>query len=307
MEEEEERARTKSVAPSLILGFVLALVAMGLPMIGITVNLYLGALALSIAFALLAFGFWKWEKTANWETASRVNTLWVLGLIYFSLTGFQVFSQYKRDHPQPRPSEASSETARKPVGLPQQYPQFQERALPESSLSDKPATKTARIPKAILPAPRSSQPTQSVPPVAQQAPPTASSTPAPQQTVNAPNGIGSIGGTLINPQVNNFGKIIPPNRTILLARARIAIEDLQKAAGSKVQFRIVGGSDEINAFSNNLAGLFVEGKWILVPGSRTGQLSASDGQGHISHGEGVECGGVAGSKAFDAASVVSTI
>ncbi len=27
----------------------------------------------------------------------------------------------------------------------------------------------------------------------------------PSQIVNAPNGIGSIGGTLINPQVNNFG------------------------------------------------------------------------------------------------------
>jgi len=61
--EEKRNALERSLSPHLfILGFVLALVAMGLPMIGITVNLYLGALALSIAFALLAFGFWKWRK-----------------------------------------------------------------------------------------------------------------------------------------------------------------------------------------------------------------------------------------------------
>ena len=36
-------------------------------------------------------------------------------------------------------------------------------------------------------------------------PEAASAPPATQQTVNAPNGIGTIGGTLVNPQVNNFG------------------------------------------------------------------------------------------------------
>ena len=182
VEEETKRTNTKTVAPSLILGFFLALIAMGLPMIGLTVNLYLGALILSVAFALLAFGFWKWETTAEWGIASRVNTLWVLGIFYFSLIGFQIFSQYKKDHPQPRPSETSLEPHQTPNSLPKQNSQTQESQSKSVDNSAK-----------ILKATQSSQRTQSFPPTAQQAQSTPISVPVPQQTVYAPNGIGTIG------------------------------------------------------------------------------------------------------------------
>lgn len=82
----------------------------------------------------------------------------------------------------------------------------------------------------------------------------------------------------------------PPPRRIQMADAKKAIAILQKAADSKVQFRIVGGSEEINGFSKNLAGMFQEAHWEMVPGSRTGELSVSDGF-RTTHGEGIECGG----------------
>jgi hypothetical protein len=71
---------------------------MGLPMIGITVNLILGVVSLLAAFILLAYGFWHWEKARQWGDAARVNTLWGLGLVYVVLVGFQVYSQYQKDH-----------------------------------------------------------------------------------------------------------------------------------------------------------------------------------------------------------------
>jgi len=67
-------------------------------MIGITVNLYLGAIILLVAFILLAYGFWRWEKASRWGVRARVGTLCVLGIIYFNLFGFQIRSQYRRDH-----------------------------------------------------------------------------------------------------------------------------------------------------------------------------------------------------------------
>jgi hypothetical protein len=91
-----------AVAPSVILGFCLTLVAMGLPMIGVTINVYLGASILVVAFILLAYGLWHFEKARRWSEAARVSSLWILGIICFALVGAQVYSQYKRDHSSPR-------------------------------------------------------------------------------------------------------------------------------------------------------------------------------------------------------------
>jgi hypothetical protein len=87
-----------------------------------------------------------------------------------------------------------------------------------------------------------------------------------------------------------------------MANATRAIDILKRApAGSKVQFRIVGGSDEINKFSNNIAAIFQMGGWAFVPGSRTGTLISVDEKGRISHGEGIDCGGTANDPSFEAA------
>jgi len=148
-------------------------------------------------------------ENANGKLPSRVNTLWVFGLIYFSLTVFQLFSQYKRITPNRGLARQAQRRLESQLVTTANNPQFQERALPESSLSDKPATKARGIPKAILPA------------LGHPSPHSLSACGAagsvyrffnsgPQQTVNAPNGIGSIERTLINPQVNNFAKLYLP-------------------------------------------------------------------------------------------------
>jgi len=50
---------------------------------------------------------------------------------------------------------------------------------------------------------------------------------AQQQTVNAPNGIGTIGGTLVNPQVNNFGP--PPAHLTYTENVLTPLKDCQPA------------------------------------------------------------------------------
>jgi hypothetical protein len=92
-------APNRKIAASIIVGFILALLAMGLPMIGVTVNLWLGAFVLLGAFLLFAYGILGAETAKHWSKVSRVNTLWVLGLIYFGFVGFQIYSQYQKDHP----------------------------------------------------------------------------------------------------------------------------------------------------------------------------------------------------------------
>jgi hypothetical protein len=92
-------AGKRKVAPTILGGFILALLEMGLPMIGVSVNLLLGGFVLAAAFALFAWGLWNWETNHNYGRLPRAMTLLVVGLIYFGLMGFQINSQYKKDHP----------------------------------------------------------------------------------------------------------------------------------------------------------------------------------------------------------------
>jgi hypothetical protein len=99
----EESPKNKGVAPSIVIGFVLALIAMGLPMIGVAVNLYFGAGIFLAAFILLAYGFWRWERARRWSEAVRVSSLWILGILYFAIVGIQLFSQYRKDRTSTKP------------------------------------------------------------------------------------------------------------------------------------------------------------------------------------------------------------
>lgn len=109
----------------MVTGFIIALVAMGLPMIGITVSLYLGGAILLAAFLLLAYGFWKWEKAKRWGDAARVSTLWMLGIIYFALVGWQIFSQYRKGHPAPTLTAIKEMPASPQTTLPLANPNLQ--------------------------------------------------------------------------------------------------------------------------------------------------------------------------------------
>jgi hypothetical protein len=80
----------------VISGLVIGLLAMGLPMIGIAVNLRLGFVILGVAFILIAWGLWICG--VNWPRWLRVLNICLAALIYFVLIGFQMCEQYKKEH-----------------------------------------------------------------------------------------------------------------------------------------------------------------------------------------------------------------
>lgn len=149
-----------------IIGLFLGLIAIGLPLIGVTLNIYLGAIILAIAFVLLAYCFWQWEKTRSWGDAARASTLWTLGLIYFGLIGFQIWLQYHKAH-RAEPNESSLQQSAK-----SQPPRASGGPLPAPSItpqqsvspSEKPAKRHAQSkPKASTPRYSATPPTTSAP------------------------------------------------------------------------------------------------------------------------------------------------
>ena len=80
-------------------GLVLALIGIGLPMIGVTINLWLGFGILLIAFALIAWGCWIWEGRSPRRKLLRIVTTCIFAVVYFSLIGIQIRAQYRKDHP----------------------------------------------------------------------------------------------------------------------------------------------------------------------------------------------------------------
>jgi hypothetical protein len=74
----------KSAQIALVFGIVLALLPWGLGLIGVTVNLPLGAAILFIAFALCVYGFWiavskrgalRWSGIGSNEVRNRNRSL----------------------------------------------------------------------------------------------------------------------------------------------------------------------------------------------------------------------------------------
>ena len=82
----------------VIAGLVLGLLGIGLPMIGVTINLWLGFVILAIAFVLIAWGCWIWEREWPLRKVLRIITICAFAVVYFSLVGVQIRAQYKKDH-----------------------------------------------------------------------------------------------------------------------------------------------------------------------------------------------------------------
>ena len=131
----------KGLAPSVILGFVVALIAMGLPLIGIAVNVYLGAFILAMAFILLAYGFWQWEKARSWGDAARASTLWILGIAYSGSVGFQIWLQDHKAHQAGMTNRSTAELGPKPPpSIPTNSRPFATSTTPQQSTPlEKPA------------------------------------------------------------------------------------------------------------------------------------------------------------------------
>jgi hypothetical protein len=82
----------------IIAGLVLGLLGIGLPMIGVTINLWLGFSTLAVAFGLIAWGCWIWEGKLPRRKPLRILTICIIAGFYFTLVGIQIRAQYKKDH-----------------------------------------------------------------------------------------------------------------------------------------------------------------------------------------------------------------
>lgn len=160
----------------VLAGFIVALLAWGLPMIGVTINLWLGTIVLAIAFVLMVVGFWQWEKFSKWHKALRWITVIVGALVYFSLVGNQIHLQYNKDHP--KVAQTSGPT------------------IPQQPVTGKPATMQtthpAPEPEATIPSKQVDRPERrqkkEKPPVHSPAAPTAPTIDGSDNTVYAPLG-----------------------------------------------------------------------------------------------------------------------
>jgi hypothetical protein len=80
-------------------GVVLALIIWGSQLIGVAINIWFGGFVLAIAFALVVYAFWIWERTSTWHVLLRIGTIVVAAIIYSLLVGRQMVSEWRKEHP----------------------------------------------------------------------------------------------------------------------------------------------------------------------------------------------------------------
>ena len=80
------------------LSVVIGLLPWGIQMIGVSVNLWLGTAVCAVAFFLGAYAFWVWEGASSWHTVLRIGTIVLFAFAYFALIGYQIRSQYRKEH-----------------------------------------------------------------------------------------------------------------------------------------------------------------------------------------------------------------
>jgi hypothetical protein len=88
-----------------------------------------------------------------------------------------------------------------------------------------------------------------------------------------------------------IGKQMPPPRVIMQSKADAAIALLKPTPG-EVRFTVIGGSNEINSFSNQIINMFAEGGWRIVGTDMIGQFTGTTSYGsgiNTTHGEGLNC------------------
>jgi hypothetical protein len=92
-------AEKKSGLLYFVIGVVLALIIWGAQLIGIVVNVFLGGLILALAFGLVVYAFWIWERPAKWHVFFRIGTVIIGGILYFWLVGGQMVGEWRKEHP----------------------------------------------------------------------------------------------------------------------------------------------------------------------------------------------------------------
>jgi hypothetical protein len=90
---------SKDTGPILyfLIGVVLTLVIWGQQLIGVTVNVWLGGSVLLIAFVMMVYAFWIWEKASRWHVKLRAGTVTIAAIIYLGLIAWQIRAEWKRE------------------------------------------------------------------------------------------------------------------------------------------------------------------------------------------------------------------
>lgn len=81
------------------IGLFVALGALGLPLIGVAVNVWLGGAVLAIAFYCIVRAFWIWERSSTWHVLLRIGTIAIAAVIYFLMVGRQMVAEWHKEHP----------------------------------------------------------------------------------------------------------------------------------------------------------------------------------------------------------------
>jgi hypothetical protein len=101
-------------------GLFVAFSALGLPLIGVAINLWLGGALLAGAFIAIVRAFWIWESPWRLHVLLRLATVMIAGTVYFFLVGNQMWHEYRKEYPietakkdpplQPEPNETPHTT-----------------------------------------------------------------------------------------------------------------------------------------------------------------------------------------------------
>jgi hypothetical protein len=71
----------------------------GLPLIGFSTNIWIGAVVLAAAFWAIIWAFWIWEYPLRFHVRFRMGTICLAAILYFGLVGKQMIFEYRREHP----------------------------------------------------------------------------------------------------------------------------------------------------------------------------------------------------------------
>jgi hypothetical protein len=92
-------------------GLFAALIPLGLQLIGISINVWLGGIVMAAAFVFMVRAFWVWERSARWHKALRATTVLVAGLIYFRIVGHQMLAELRKEGAASMPNPLDSAVA----------------------------------------------------------------------------------------------------------------------------------------------------------------------------------------------------
>lgn len=194
-----------------------------------------------LGIAILLVKFWTWEESKH-ENSRKTARLLLVGTLFLLAVaaGLCFLSSYLS-----RPSQLTAQS----VPMPQH--ETPSAILPQK-LIDKPKVVTAAPKQRVQPEQVKPVKTFAIPSEVIQPPPI-----APTQTVNVDHGIGGIGGTYVNPTVNNFA---PPQREITKSIEDELIAVLKRHPAT-ANIRSDSGDDESHQLAQQLFDIFVASDW----------------------------------------------